>query len=221
MHTWQNVLVVIKGGGDLASGVAYRLKRAGFPLVILEQERPTAIRRAVAFAQAVFDGQTTVEGVTALRVADAAEARRLLQGPRIPLLVDPEARSLPQLQPMVLVDATLCKREPTTRQGDAPFVVGLGPGFVVGVHAHAVVETQRGHSLGRVLWSGSATPDSGAPGLVGGKGAERVLRAPTAGPFRALQSIGQLVSAGEAVALVGDAPVTAPFAGVLRGLLAD
>lgn len=214
-------LIVVKGGGDLGTGVAYRLFRAGFAVVVLERAQPLAIRRRVAFAQAVYDGAITVEGVTARRAATPEEALALLARREVPVLVDEQGESLSALRPTALVDATLCKRTPSTRIGDAPFVVGLGPGFDVGVHAHAVVETQRGHHLGRVLWEGHAAPDTGEPGEVGGETARRVLRAPVAGRFRGCREIGARVQEGEVVAYVGDHPVRAPFAGVLRGLLAD
>jgi len=214
-------LVVVKGGGDLGTGVAYRLFRAGFAVAVLERAQPLAIRRRVAFAQAVYDGATTVEGVTARRVETPEEALALLTRREVPVLVDERGESLPALRPIALVDATLCKRSPSTRIGDAPFVVGLGPGFEVGVHAHAVVETQRGHHLGRVLWEGHAAPDTGEPGEIGGQTARRVLRAPAAGRFRACREIGARVREGEIVAYVDDHPIRAPFDGVLRGLLAE
>lgn len=216
-----NYRVAVKGGGDLGTGVAYRLYQAGFAVVVLERARPLAIRRRVAFAQAVYEGAITVEGVTARWVTTPEEALALLPRREVPVLVDEDGASLPRLRPAVLVDATLCKRDPTTRIGDAPFVVGLGPGFQVGVHAHAVVETQRGHYLGRVYWRGQALPDTGEPGEIAGQARLRVLRAPVAGRFQALRRIGDRVRAGEVVAEVAGHPIRAPFDGVLRGLLAD
>jgi len=214
-------LVVVKGGGDLGTGVAYRLKKAGFPVVVLEQAAPTAIRRRVAFAQAVFDGTTTVERVTARLVQDVGQVERVLAQGEVPVLVNREGETLRLLRPRILVDATLCKRNPATRIGDAAFVVGLGPGFVVGVHAHAVVETQRGHYLGRVYWEGSAAPDTGEPGVIAGKSKTRVLRAPASGRFQGIKEIGDRVAEGDVVARVAGKPIRAPFDGVLRGLLAD
>ncbi|MBC7223093.1 MAG: EF2563 family selenium-dependent molybdenum hydroxylase system protein [Anaerolineae bacterium] len=213
--------VVVKGGGDLGTGVACRLYRAGFAVVVLERAHPLAIRRRVAFAQAVYEGAITVEGVTARLVSGPEEALALLPRREVPVLVDEEGTSLPRLRPSVLVDATLCKRDPATRIGDAPFVVALGPGFRVGVHAHAVVETQRGHYLGRVYWEGQALPDTGEPGEIAGQARLRVLRAPVAGRFQAHRQIGDRVRAGEVVAEVAGHPIRAPFDGVLRGILAD
>jgi len=221
MERLKELLVVVKGGGDLGTGTVYRLRRVGFPVVVAEQPQPSAIRRRVAFAQAVFDGATSVEGMTARLVQEAEQVAPVLSRGEIPVILNLEGKSLHQLHPAILVDATLCKREPSTRIEDAPFVVGLGPGFVVGVHAHAVVETQRGHYLGRVYRKGSAAPDTGEPGEIAGKSKTRVLRAPASGPFRGCRQIGDRVAEGEIVAHAGETPVRAPFNGVLRGLLAD
>lgn len=220
MHGLEHCLVVVKGGGDLGTGTAYRLRRAGFPVVVLEQPAPTAIRRRVAFAQAVFDGATTVEGLTARLVLNVEQVPGVLANGEVAVIVGQED-ALRCLCPTVLVDATLCKRDPTTRTTDAPFVVGLGPGFVVGIHAHAVVETQRGHRLGRVLWEGTAAPDTGEPGEIAGRSQARVLRAPVAGRLRGRKEIGDRVAEGEVIAYVDETPIHAPFDGVLRGLLAD
>jgi len=234
-------IILIKGAGDLASGVAWRLHRAGFQVVMTEIPQPTAIRRAVAFAQAVYDGETTVEGVTARCLpltpspeGPAGEGARppeppplvgrveaLLQQGIIPVLVDPQARAVEWLHPQVVVDAIMAKRNLGTRIADAPLVIALGPGFTAGVDAHAVVETKRGHTLGRVLWEGSAAPDTGIPGEVGGYKEERVLRAPVAGLFRACKAIGDSVTQGETVAFVDNRPVQARLGGVLRGILHD
>lgn len=229
--------VLIKGAGDLASGVAWRLYRAGFRVVMTETPQPTAIRRAVAFAQAVYDGEVTVEGVTArclslepppegageidIRATLIKRVKDLWQQGIIPVLVDPQAQAIPLLRPQVVVDAIIAKRNLGTRIGDAPLVIALGPGFTAGVDAHAVVETKRGHTLGRVFWEGSAAPNTGIPGEVGGYGEERVLRAPAAGLFRACKAIGDTVTRGETVAFVDDQPVQARLSGVLRGILHD
>jgi len=218
-------LVLIKGAGDLASGVGLRLQRAGFPVVMTETPAPLAVRRRVAFAQAVFDGACTVEEVTGRR-CNADEVQSVLAGGAIPVLVDPQAHSLAQLHPPVLVDAIMAKRNTGTHRDDAPFVVALGPGFTVGHDCHAIIETNRGHDLGRVLWHGSAEPDTGTPGElpgIGGK-ASRVLRAPLAGHVEALVEIGDRVSGGQILAVVHGSDgavgeVAAPFDGVLRGIV--
>jgi len=233
----KDILVVVKGGGDLATGVAHRLHRVGMKVVVTELAQPTVIRRAVAFASAVFEGEVTVEGVTARRVEDAAQALALLPEGIVPVLVDPGASILrpepcpeqsrrvvegvPELKPTVVVDAIIAKRNTGTQITDAPVVVALGPGFTAGLDAHAVIETNRGHDLGRVILEGQAAPDTGIPGPVMGYASERVVRAPGEGVFQGVKAIGDRVEAGDVVARAGDQPVLAPISGVLRGLLAD
>ncbi|MDH7486248.1 MAG: selenium-dependent molybdenum cofactor biosynthesis protein YqeB [Anaerolineae bacterium] len=217
--SFRHGLVLIKGAGDLASGVAWRLHRCGFPVVMTEIAQPLAVRRGVAFAQAVYAGEMRVEGVTARRVEDIAAARAALEQGIIPVLVDPQAACRTALRPAVLVDGIMAKVNTGTSIEDAPLVIALGPGFTAGVDCHAVVETNRGHDLGRVLWSGSTTPDTGVPGEIGGQAAKRVLRAPCAGWLHPLHAIGDRLEAGEVVARVDGEEVRAPFAGVLRGLI--
>ncbi len=224
MPAKQAPLVVIRGGGDLASGVAHRLWSAGFRAVILEIPQPTVIRRAVAFAEAVYEGRAAVEGVTALLAGSVDEALRTLAQEMLPVLVDPEGRSIAKLAPMALVDAILAKRNLGTRLDQAPLVIGLGPGFTAGLDVHAVVETRRGHNLGKVIWDGQAEPDTGIPEPVGGFAAERVVRAPQEGIFRPVAAIGDRVAAGEPVAYVesaGKVEVQAKISGVLRGILRE
>lgn len=214
-------LVVVKGGGDLATGVAHRLHRAGMRVVITELPRPTVIRRPVAFASAVFEGEISVEGVTARRVESVTQALACLDEGVVPVLVDPQAGVVRELRPDVVVDATIAKRNLGTHISDAPIVVALGPGFTAGVDCHAVVETARGHYLGRVITQGQATPNTGVPGAVLGYTEERVIRAPCGGVFRGERQIGDRVEAGQTVARVDGEPVVARISGVLRGLLAD
>lgn len=182
---------------------------------------PTVIRRTVAFASAVFDGRIEVEGVTAVLARDAAGARQVVLEGNVAVLVDPHAASIPALSPVLVVDAIMAKRNIGTRRDMAPRVVALGPGFTAGVDAHAVVETCRGHDLGRVYTAGTARPDTGIPGTIAGAGAERVVRAPRDGTLRSLRSIADRVAAGEPVAAVGGEPARATIAGVLRGILRD
>lgn len=212
-------VALIRGAGDLASGVAVRLHRAGFAVVMSEIDRPTAVRRTVAFAEAVYQGSVEVEGIEGVKAPDAETVRRLLAAGKIPVMVDPEALIRREIAPLLLVDAILAKRNLGTRITDAPAVVALGPGFAAGVDAHAVIETKRGHALGRVIKQGEAHPDTGIPGEIGGFGEERVLRAPEAGVFEGTREIGDRVTADEIVGTVGDAPVRARLTGVLRGLV--
>ncbi len=211
--------IFIRGAGDLASGIAVRLHRAGMQVVMSEIERPTAIRRTVAFSEAVTHGEAAVENVIAKRAKDAGEVPGILRAGFVAVLVDPHAACRAELQADVLVDAILAKRNTGTQLSDAPLVIGLGPGFTAGVDCHAAVETMRGHDLGRVYYEGSPLPDTGTPGEIAGHGAERVLRAPRAGVWRTRKRIGDYAQAGEAVAEVDGVAVVAEISGVLRGIL--
>jgi xanthine dehydrogenase accessory factor len=214
--------VLVRGAGDLATGVIVRLSRAGFLVAALEVPWPTAIRRTVALSEAMYEGTCVVEGVRAQRVGDAKEALALLAPGLVPLLADPGCSSLEEFAPFVLVDAVIAKRNLGTRIDMAPIVIALGPGFEAGIDARAVIETNRGHDLGRVLLSGRAEADTGVPGLIGGYGPERVLRAPIPGTVAPLCGIGDYRRSGEAVFdMVGSssARVVAPFDGVVRGLI--
>ena len=215
------MLTLIRGAGDIASGIALRLWRSGIQVVMTEIERPTTIRRTVAFSDAVVNGEQTVEDVTAQRASGTKEAWEILTQNKIPVLVDPDCACLDAIRPDALVDAVLAKRNLGTAITDAPIVVGVGPGFTAGVDCHAVVETMRGHTLGRVIYDGPALPNTNIPGLIGGFAGERVLRAPADGVFHGLRRIGDLVEAGETVGTVAGVPMTATISGVLRGLLAD
>lgn len=215
------MLVLIRGAGDLASGVGLRLHRCGFPVVMTDLEKPTAIRRTVCFSQAIRFGTTTVEDVTAVRCETAEEVKAVLDAGEIPVLADPEASCRAWLRPDVVVDAILAKRNLGTKITDAPLVIALGPGFCAGRDCHAVVETMRGHTLGRVIWDGEPLPNTNIPGLIGGFAGERVLRAPETGVFRQLRDIGALVKEGEAVGEVEGEPMLCTIAGVLRGILPD
>lgn len=213
--------ILIRGAGDIASGIALRLHRAGFSVAMTDIAHPTTIRRSVAFSDAVTRGTQTVEDVTARLAATPEEARDILRRREIPVLVDPDCRCRESLRPRVLVDAILAKRNLGTAITDAPAVIGVGPGFTAGEDCHAVVETMRGHTLGRVYYRGPALPNTNIPGLIGGFAGERVLRAPADGVFTARRQIGDLVESGEVVGHVAGVPMTATISGVLRGLLAD
>ncbi|WP_051292819.1 selenium-dependent molybdenum cofactor biosynthesis protein YqeB [Citrifermentans bremense] len=213
-------VVVIRGAGEQASGIACRLYRANFRrILMLETASPLAVRRLVSFCEAVHEGEMTVEGVTAVRVDRVEEVAGIWSAGCIAVLVDPEAASLTQLQPDLFVDATLAKRNLGTSVSDAPLVIGLGPGFTAGVDCHLVVETNRGHDLGRVIGTGPAEPNTGIPGDIAGYTSERVLRAPVAGRFESDRAIGDLVVAGEPVGRVGEVEVRAAIDGVLRGVI--
>lgn len=215
------MLVVIKGAGDIASGIALRLWRARLDIIMTEIARPTAIRRTVSFSQAVTEGQAIVEGVMAELAKDSRDAIAVLQSGRIPVLIDPETDCIRELKPDAVVDAILAKKNLGTSLGDAPVVIGVGPGFTAGVDCRAVIETQRGHTLGRVMLEGSALPNTGIPGNIGGYMLERILRAPADGVFQQVLGIGATVQAGDIAGYVDGVPVKAEIAGVLRGILPD
>lgn len=219
--TFSNILILIKGAGDLASGVAFRLHQAGFPIVMTELPQPLAVRRTVTFSEAIYAGEVSVEGVVARRAETHDEALVLARQGIIAVLVDPDAQAIWTLHPTVVVDAIMAKRDLGTHLDDAPLVIALGPGFTAGVDCHAVVETNRGHNLGRIYWQGSAEPNTSIPGSIGGYTQDRVLRAPSAGTLRTVARIGDRVRRGQVLARVNGDAVIAPLSGVLRGLLRD
>ncbi len=212
--------ILIRGAGDLATGVALVLYRAGLRrLLLLEQSQPLAVRRLVSFSEAVYLGRAEVEGVGAVLIDSAAQAEAAWAGDEIPVLKDPDMDCLEGLKPQVVVDALLAKRNTGIHPGLAALVIGLGPGFVAGQDVHCVVETHRGHGMGNLILNGAAHPNTGIPGEVLGKTLERLLRAPEAGVFTACRSIGDHVQQDEVVGHVGSAPVRARTSGVVRGLL--
>jgi xanthine dehydrogenase accessory factor len=213
--------VLIKGAGEQASGVAYRLARAGLKVAMTEIPHPLCVRRGVSFCEAIVGGHKEVEGITARCIAGVEDVPDAWKDGVIPLLIDPTASCREIIKPHVIVDAILAKRNLGTHKGDAPLVIGLGPGFTAGEDVDVVIETNRGHDLGRVIYDGQAEPDTGVPGEIAGVGVERVLRAPRAGIFRPLKEIGETIEAGEMVAWVEDEPVKAAIPGVLRGLLRE
>lgn len=214
-------VVLIRGGGEMATGVAHRLARCHFRVCLTEVAQPQAVRRAVSFCEAIYEGEKTVESVTAVRVSVPGEIFPLWEKGRVPILVDPTASIRAFLEPDVLVDAILAKRNTGTDMRDAPLVIGLGPGFRAGQDVHLVVETQRGHDLGRVIEQGEAEADTGVPAEIGGYSWERVLRSPADGPFVAVKTIGDALSPGETVGRVAGLPVLAWIPGVLRGLIRE
>lgn len=230
-------LIVVRGAGDLATGTIHRLKKAGFRLLVLEAEHPAAIRRQVALSEAVYAGSARVEDVEAVRMdVDLAEKKnrkelleqemeRIWKKDGVPVLVDPAGLSIAALRPAVVVDAILAKKNLGTTKEMAPLVIALGPGFTAGEDVDVVIETKRGHNLGRVIRSGSAVPNTGIPGIIGGYGKERVMHAQAEGILRNAASIGDIVEARAVIAEIetenGTAPVEASLSGLLRGLIRD
>ena len=230
-------LIVVRGAGDLATGTIHRLKKAGFRLLVLEAEHPAAIRRQVALSEAVYAGSARVEDVEAVRMdVDLAEKKnrkelleqemeRIWKKDGVPVLVDPAGLSIAALRPAVVVDAILAKKNLGTTKEMAPLVIALGPGFTEGEDVDVVIETKRGHNLGRVIRSGSAVPNTGIPGIIGGYGKERVMHAQAEGILRNAASIGDIVEARAVIAEIetenGTVPVEASLSGLLRGLIRD
>ena len=215
------MLVVIKGAGDLASGIAVRLHRSRIDVVMTDLPVPTAVRRSVAFSEAVRLGKTKVENIEAEKACSEKEVRACLRRGVIPVMPDPDAGIIAVLKPEVIVDAIIAKKNTGTHIDDAPLVIAVGPGFTAGKDCDAVIETMRGHTLGRVIWKGSASPNTGVPGNVGGETIRRLIKAPCSGVFHPEKNIGDLVSEGERVANVDGEPVYALTAGMIRGLLQD
>jgi xanthine dehydrogenase accessory factor len=212
-------LVVVKGGGDVATGVAHRLFKCKMRVVITEIDEPRMVRRTVSFAQAVYEGQFEVEGVRARTVRNSEEALQAYG--LIPVVIDERAQIVKEISPDVVVDAIMAKRNLGTRIDNAPVVIGLGPGFRASRDVHAVVETKRGHFLGRVIYEGEAEANTGVPGQMEGHTIDRILRSPKNGRLRSIKKIGDLVSEGEVIALVDGHPIASQIPGILRGMLQD
>jgi len=216
------MIVLIRGGGDLASGVALRLFHAGFRVAISELPQPLAIRRRVSFAEAVYEGETTIEGITAKLVKDPTDTLRTIQvfaKNFIPVMIDPQAAAVNALHPTVVVDARMLKQHVELLPKTIQLIIGLGPGFIAGENCHAVIETQRGHTLGRVIWDGSPLSDTGLPEPLDEWRRERVLRAPVSGILEAKTEIGDFLEKGQTIAEISGEKINAPFKGILRGLI--
>lgn len=215
------MLVVIRGAGDIATGIALRLYRAGMQVVMCDLAQPTSIRRTVCFSEAIRLGETTIEGVRGVLCEDAEVASLAAQSACVAVMADPKASCVSDLHPDVVVDAILAKRNLGTTRGMAPVVIGVGPGFTAQVDVDAAVETMRGHYLGRVYYTGSPLPNTAIPGLIGGYAGERVLRAPADGTFTPCVKIGDEVKAGTVCGTVAGQPMVATIDGVVRGLLQE
>lgn len=218
----ENLKIVVKGGGEMASGVVCRLFKSGFTKICMTDiSEPQAVRREVSFCEAVYEGLKEVEGVTARLIETYDQVQDVWDKGQVPIIVDPEARIIDYLKPDVVVDAILAKKNLGTKMTDAPLVVGLGPGFCAEKDVHLAVETRRGHNLGRILSEGNPEENTGIPGIIAGYGAERVFRGPKEGKLKTLKNIGDFVKAGEVIAEVDGTPVKAQINGVIRGMLRD
>lgn len=218
-------LVIVRGGGDIATGTIHRLYRSGFPVLVLETEHPSAIRRQVAFSEAVYDGECCVEGIVCRKAETYEDALNIIKEGNVPVLVDANCAVLSKVRPWALVDGILAKVNLGTNRMMADKTIALGPGFVAGEDVDLVIETRRGHNLGRVIETGSACPNTGIPGMIGGYGKERVIHAPSAGTFYGLVKIGDRVTLGQKIAVIvtenGEVPVEATLTGFVRGLIRD
>lgn len=220
-----NTLVIVRGGGDLATGTITKLYNSGFSVLILEAESPSAIRRNVAFSEAVYQGTQTVEDITCHLAKDLQQAISYLEEGKLTLLVDPHATSVAELKPLAVVDAILAKKNLGTTRSMAPITIALGPGFCAKEDVDAVIETMRGHNLGRILYAGSAAPNTGIPGKIGGYDKERVTHSPATGILENICHITDIVKKGQQIATIrtsdGPVPVCASIDGLLRGLIRD
>lgn len=218
-------LIVVRGGGDIATGTIHKLYRSGYPVLVLETGFPSAIRRCVAFSEAVYDGTAEVEGVTCVKAAGYEEACSILEQGAVPVLIDESCGILGKIKPWALVDAILAKKNMGTTRDMADKTIGLGPGFTAGKDVDLVIETMRGHNLGRIIGNGSAEPNTGIPGVIGGVGAERVIHSPAKGIFFGKALIGDMVEKGKPIGTIvtgqGEAAVPASITGLLRGIIKD
>ncbi len=216
-------LIMVRGGGDIATGTIHKLHRCGYPVLVLETGYPSAIRRHVAFSEAVYDGVSEVENVRCVHVKDYEEARAVLSKGDVALLVDPECRILENVRPWALIDGILAKKNLGTSRDMADKTIALGPGFFAGKDVDLVIETMRGHNLGRIIGHGSALPNTGTPGIIAGFGKERVIHSPARGILRGLCQIGDKVKKGQPIGVVvtgqGEVTVNASLDGILRGLI--
>ncbi len=222
---FDNKLIVVRGGGDIATGTIHRLRSSGFRVIILEVEYPTSIRRQVSFSEAVYEGQIEIEGLVAVHVKDMASINSTLSNGNIPVLIDPDGLWIARLKPDIVIDGILAKRNIGTTKDMAALTVALGPGFTAGKDVDVVIETMRGHGLGRVIREGSAMADTGVPGSIAGYTKERVIHAPAKGTLRHVRHIGDIVEKGDLIALIGEGdaqvPVVATMDGIIRGLIQD
>ena len=218
-------LVIVRGGGDIATGTIHKLCRCGYPVLVLESGYPSAIRRCVAFSEAVYDGTSEVEGITCIKASGYEEACSIMEQGAVPIMIDENCQVLGKVRPWALVDAILAKKNLGTTRDMADKTTGLGPGFTAGQDVDLVIETMRGHNLGRIIGNGKAAPNTGVPGIIGGYGAERVIHSPAKGIFFGRSMIGDMVEQGQAIGVIvtgqGEVTVEASLTGLLRGIIKD
>ncbi|SHD76364.1 selenium-dependent molybdenum cofactor biosynthesis protein YqeB [Schnuerera ultunensis] len=213
--------IIIRGGGDLATGIAYKLHKAGYRIIILEIDKPLTVRRAVAFSEAVYEGENTVEGIKGILAKNRKDIYKIWDIGAIPVYIDKEGRIIEEIKPLVVIDAIIAKRNLGTNKSMAPITIGIGPGFEAGKDVDFVVESNRGTNLGKIIHSGRASKNTGIPGEVMGYTQGRVLRAPCDGIVKAFCKIGDIIDKGNVICQVGDKNVIAPFKGILRGMIRE
>ncbi len=214
-------LIIVRGGGDIATGIIHKLHRCGFKVVILEVDKPTSIRREVCFSEAVYDKIKTVEEVTCKLANNLEDIDNILKENNVPVIIDPKGEIIPKLKPLAVVDSILVKKNLGTNKSMAPITIGVGPGFEASMDVDAVIETMRGHNLGRIIYQGCATPNTGIPGSIKGVSKERVIYSNATGTIKNIKNIGEIVSKDEVLAYINDTPVKATINGLLRGIIRD
>lgn len=218
---WKKNLIIVRGGGDIATGTIYKLYQSRFPVLVLEIANPSCIRRTISFCEAVFDKKVEVEGVTAKRAESLEDAFAIYGQGQIPVMIDENGSMIQEVQPPVVVDAIFSKKKSWNEDNGCPCSIGVGPGFCAGKDVDAVIETQRGHNLGRVIYEGEAAPNTGIPGMIGGYAKERVIHAPATGKLHILRQIGEIVEAGDILADIEGTPVKTLISGVIRGMIRE
>lgn len=214
-------LVIVRGGGDIATGICHRLFKAGFNVLVLDIEQPTTIRRRVAFSEAIYSREIVVEGVKAVNVKRIEDIYHEINKGNIPVYIDPVGKVIAELSPLAVVDSILAKRNLGTNMDMAPITIGVGPGFVAGKDVDLVIETQRGHFLGKVIYGGSAIPNTSIPGSILGHTEDRIIRASAEGEVKPLVEIGQMVEKGQVICKVGETDVIANLSGIVRGMIIE
>jgi xanthine dehydrogenase accessory factor len=213
--------IIVRGGGDVASGTIQKLHRSGFKVLILETDTPTSIRRNVSYSEAVYEGEVVVEDIRAVHVRNSNEVFRVWEEGAVPVAIDREGKLIDIIKPFAVVDGILAKKNLGTNKSMAPVTIALGPGFNAGVDVDVVIETMRGHNLGKLIFHGSALKNTGVPGEIGGYSSERVIYSPESGVIKNMKNIGDIVGAGECIALVGNEEVKTEISGLLRGIIRD
>lgn len=216
-----NELIVVRGGGDLATGTIHKLHRCGFRLLVLEVAKPTSIRRKVSFSEAIYEGSIEIEGIKALHVSDLDEIKKAWDQEKIPVIIDPEGMHIKHLHPTIVIDGIIAKQNLGTTRAMADITIALGPGFIAGEDVDVVIETSRGHDLGRLIFEGEAKKNTGVPGMIRGYSIERVIYSPCDGPIENRRDIGEIVEKDEIIAYIGDIPIEVKIHGLLRGIIRD